>query len=120
MKSAEPDPAEAMRTRLQANLRAAMRARAAFEVAVLRALISAIDNARAVPLSPQSSPPQLEVQRRWLSVDDVQAILERECRARQHAAEEYARLGRAAESEGARRELAIVRRYIGEVTKLPV
>ena len=117
MKSAEPDPAEAMRTRLQTDLRAAMSARATLEVAVLRTIISAIDNAGAVPLSPKSGPAQLEVERRWLSVDDVQAILERECRAREHAAEEYARLGRTAESEGARRELAIVRRYIGEVTK---
>ena len=114
MTSREPDAAEAMRYRLQADLRAAMSARAMFEVAVLRVLIAAIDNAGAVPLSPISSRAQSEVERRRLGLDDVQAILQREYRARQDAADEYGRLGLTAESDGARREMEIVKQYLRE------
>jgi uncharacterized protein YqeY len=112
MMSGETDPAEAMRSRLQADLRAAMKARAASDVAVLRRLIAAIDNAGAVPLAPKSEPLQHEVERRRLSAGDVQAILRREHEALRDAGEAFARLGRSAQSDEAAREMAVVSRYL--------
>jgi uncharacterized protein YqeY len=107
-----PDAAEAMRQRLQADLRVAIRGRMVFDVAVLRVLIAAIDNAGSVPLSPKSEPRQYEVERRRLGPSDVQAILLREYETRRKAASELARLGRSVESEQATREMALVRRYV--------
>jgi uncharacterized protein YqeY len=107
----EPDAAEALRQRLQADLRLAMKGRMAFEVAVLRVLIAAIDNAGSVPPASKSEPRQSEVERRRLGHSDVQAILLREYETRQKAAIELARLGRSVESEHAMREMEVVRRY---------
>jgi uncharacterized protein len=115
MVSDESDAAEVMRRRLQADLRAAMKARANPDVSVLRALIAAIDNAGAVPLPPKSEPRPLEVERRRLSAHDVRAILSREYEVRQRAAEEFARLGRTAESQLATREMAVLSRYLERV-----
>jgi uncharacterized protein YqeY len=109
--SSEKDPAESLRQRLQTDLRLAMKSREVFEVAVLRMLITAIDNAGAVPLSPKSEPPQFEAERRRLSLDELEAILLREHEARQAAATEFARLGLGAQSTQASREVAIVDRY---------
>jgi uncharacterized protein len=108
----EADAAEAMRRRLQTDLRLAMKGRMAFDVAVLRVLIAAIDNAGSVPVSSKSEPRQYEVERRRLGVSDVQAILLREYDTRQKAASELARLGRSLESAEATREMALVRRYL--------
>ena len=47
------DAAADLRQRLQSDLRAAMKARAGRDVAVLRQLIAAIDNAGAVPVRPK-------------------------------------------------------------------
>jgi uncharacterized protein YqeY len=112
MASEEADAAEAMRQRLQADLRLAMKGRMAFDVAVLRVLIAAIDNAGSVPLSSKSESRQHEVARRRLGPSDVQAILLREYEARQKAASELARLGRSLESKQAAREMVVVRRYL--------
>jgi uncharacterized protein YqeY len=100
-----------MRQRLQADLRTAMKGREVFEVAVLRMLIAAIDNAGAVPLSPRSEPPQFETERRRLSLDELEAILLREREARQAAATEFARLGLGTPSTQAAREVQIIDRY---------
>lgn len=110
--SSERDPAEALRQRLQTDLRLAMKSREVFEVAVLRMLIAAIDNAGAVPLSPKSEPPQFEVERRRLSLDELEAILLREREVRQAAVTEFARLGLGAQSTQAAGEVAIVDRYL--------
>jgi uncharacterized protein len=112
MASDDPDAAETMRQRLQADLRLALKGRMAFDVAVLRVLIAAIDNAGSVPLSPKSEPRQHEVERRRLSGSDVQAILLREYEARRQTASDLARLGRRLESEQATREMEVVRRYL--------
>lgn len=108
----QPDAAEAMRQRLQADLRAAMKARAAVEVAVLRRLIAAIDNAGAVPPPPRSEPIRSEVPRRRLDAREVQALLRLQRQTLQAAAEELAGLGRASESERAALEAAVVSRYL--------
>ncbi len=108
----QPDAADAMRERLQADLRSAMKTRAAAEVAILRVLIAAIDNAGAVALAPRSEPRQGEVERRRLGAGAVHAILRREYETLQAAAAEFARLGRGAESERAHGEMAVVGRYL--------
>ena len=117
MPSTPPGAADGMRQRLQADLRSAIKARAVLEVAVLRGMIAAIDNAGAVPLSRGPSPRPHEVQRRRLGFSEVQASLWREYRARRAAVEEYARLGRGAQSEQASREMAVVRRYVSSPRK---
>lgn len=109
---AQPDPAETMRRRLQADLRAAMKARAALEVAVLRRLIAAIDNAGAVPLPPRSEPIRSEVPRRRLDGGEVQTLLRLQQQMLQAAAEELAGLGRAREAERAALEAAMASRYL--------
>ncbi len=110
--SGEQDPAEAMRQRLQADLRVAMKARMVFELAVLRMLIAAIDNAGAIPLSPNSEPRQSEAERHRLSLGELEAILLREYQARQATADEFASLGLSLESAQASREMAVVGRYL--------
>src|SRR5579871_4196524 len=109
----EVDAAEAMRLRLQGDLRVAMKRREAREVAVLRALITAIDNAGAVAPPPGAGEDGSGVERRRLSPADIEALLAREHAERDAAASEFARLGLAAESELARREMALVERYRG-------
>jgi uncharacterized protein len=108
----ETDAAEAMRQRLQSDLRCAIKTRAVRDVAVLRQLIAAIDNAGAVPLPAKAQPVQCEVERRSLGFDDIQALLEREFDLRQHAASEFSRLGRAVEAETAKFEMDVVGRYL--------
>jgi uncharacterized protein len=114
MNPGEQDAAEAMRQRLQADLRLAMKGRVALDLAVLRLLIAAIDNAGSVPLSPESGPRQYEVERRRLSGKDVAAILWREYEVRQAASKEFARLGLSMESMQAAREMAVVGRYLSK------
>ena len=106
------DAAETMRARLQGDLRKAMKARAAQEVAVLRALIALIDNAGAVPL-PEAAARQTEVERRRLTSAEVQALLVRERDVRQASAAEFDRLALASEAERARAEIAVIDRYAG-------
>ena len=101
-----------MRARLQADLRAAIKARATPEVAVLRGLITAIDNSGAVPLTPGSAPQEGEVERRRRSVEDVQALLRRELGALRGAVREFARLGLSVESKQAEFEATVVGRYL--------
>ena len=112
MISRQPDAADSMRQKLQTDLRAAIKGRQALDVAVLRGLIAAIDNAGAVPLAAKSEPPQHEVERRHLDPGDVQAILQREYEVHRAAAREFARLGRSVESERANFATAIVSRYL--------
>jgi uncharacterized protein len=108
----ETDAAEAMRQRLQSDLRSAIKTRAVREVAVLRQLIAAIDNAGAVPLPPKAQPVQCEVERRSLGFDDIQALLEREFDLRRQAANELSRLDRTVEAETAKFEMDVVGRYL--------
>jgi uncharacterized protein len=112
MISREPDAAEATRQKLQTDLRAAIKARQSLDVSVLRGLIAAIDNAGAVPLAAKSEPPQHEVERRHLDLDEVQVLLRREYEAHRAAAAEFRRLGRNVESQQANLAKAIVSRYL--------
>jgi len=112
MNSNKTDAAEALRERLQSDLRSAMRARALAEVSVLRQLIAVIDNAGAVPSPTKTEPVQCEVERRFLNRDDIQALLQREIDVRQHATRVFRTLGRAVEAEATKFEMDIVGRYL--------
>ena len=89
-----------------------MKARADRDVAVLRQLIAAIDNAGAVPLPPKTEPIQSEVERRFLGSEDIQALLQREFDLRRRAADEFRSLGRTVEAETAKFEMDVVARYM--------
>ena len=112
MHSNKTDAADALRERLQADLRSAMRARAQAEVCVLRQLIAAIDNAGAVPAPSKTEPIQSEVERRFLNRDDIQALLRHEIDVRLHATDQFRTLRRAVEAEAAKFEMDIVSRYL--------
>jgi uncharacterized protein YqeY len=108
----ETDAAEVMRQRLQSDLRSAIKARALRDVAVLRQLIAAIDNAGAVPLPPRGQLVPSEIERRSLGFDDIQTLLQREFDLRRHAADAFSRLGRTVEAETAKFEMDVVGRYL--------
>ncbi len=100
-----------IRQRMKAELKRAMKARNSHSVAMLRSLLSAIDNAEAVdmpdePLSFQGHSP--DVPRRVLSEAEMVAIVQREAAAHQAALDDYERLGRSQEAERLRAELAVV------------
>jgi uncharacterized protein YqeY len=90
-----------MRERLTGALRKAMKDRDSVAVDVLRALMSAIDNAGAVPVTKPASPmPQTsaEAPRRELSAAEVQQVLRAEAAERQVAVADYERRGLRAEA----------------------
>jgi hypothetical protein len=117
-------PADLLRTRLRADLRAAMKAQRRDEMAALRTLIAAIDNAESV--EDASPPPQpssehvagavpglaaAEATRRSLSERDLQRVIEAELWERDAQAERLTRLGRADEASRLRVEAAVIARY---------
>ena len=111
--------AEALRARLQGDLRAAMRARQGRTVALLRALAAALDNAEAVPLPAHEESDALrmaggapsETARRELAAEDIAALLERERSERLAAAEQYAAIGKLEDAARLRSEAELVARY---------
>jgi hypothetical protein len=109
--------ATALKERLRAGLKAAMQARAADEVRVLRVLIAALDNAEAVPSEekPWSSrafgDPSGEVARRELDAAALEALLAEEVALRLSAAAGYRSHGRNDEASRLEAEAAVVERY---------
>jgi uncharacterized protein YqeY len=119
-----PSPADSVRSRLQAALRAAMKERDTVTASGLRSALSAIANAEAVPLpvaSPgpsarpvaQSSPHfagavaglgAAEVSRREVTEDEAAAIAAAEAADRRAAARDYQAAGRADRAGRLRRE----------------
>jgi uncharacterized protein YqeY len=119
-----PDPTEAMRTRIQADLRLAMKARDSLETAVLRCLLAALDNAGAITPPPGRARfagsehvatgaawGSAEATRRSLTAAEVDGLMAREVAARRDAAVEFERCGRPADADAARSEMAIAARY---------
>lgn len=106
-----------LKLRLRADLTAAMRARAADEVRVLRALIAAFDNAEAVAVEGKPDPfrklgdPSGEVARRELGAGEVGALLEAEIESRLTAAADYERHGRGEDAARLRGETVVIGRY---------
>ena len=95
--------ATAMKQRLRDDLRAAMAGKRSAEVAVLRTLLGALDQAEAVDAvargreyaSLKFGDPEVEVPRKRLSAEEVRAVVVREHDELRRAADDYARLGRA-------------------------
>ena len=114
------DAAQAMKTRMRDDLRAAMKAGRAQEAKLVRALIAAIDNAEAPLLAAGASASDLhrfdegsaEVGRLSLNREQVHAVLLAEIRDRERAAAEMDRLARPDHAEALRAQVLLARRYI--------
>lgn len=111
--------ATALKEQLRADLKAAMQAKAADDVRVLRALIAALDNAEAVPggaLTEKYVPRAFgdssgEVARRELDAAAVESVLQAEIASRLAAAEDYERHGRDDDGARLRAEAGIIASY---------
>jgi uncharacterized protein len=122
-------PAEILRAQLRRDLRAAMKAQRRDEMAALRTLIAAIDNAESVedpapatPAAPASGAPvagslpglgTADAARRELSERDLQRIIESELWERDAQAERLELLGRAGDASRLRAEAKMIARYQG-------
>lgn len=105
------DAAERFRATLSDTLRAAMLARDSDAVRAMRCIMAAIDNAGAVTPPPggaDAAASPTEVPRRPLSTQEIAAILHAELAARSRNADEYERLGNAAQAAQLRHEIATI------------
>jgi uncharacterized protein len=117
---ANGDAATAMKLRLRDDLRAAMAGKRPAEVAVLRTLLGALDQAEAVAVvargreyvSLKFGDPAVEVPRKRLSTDEVREVVSRERDELGSAAEEYARLRQADAAAGFALKAEILARYL--------
>ncbi|MFP5023313.1 GatB/YqeY domain-containing protein [Pseudonocardia phyllosphaerae] len=111
-----------MLTTMRADLTTALKARDRVTAAALRSALAAFDNASAVEAAPAAGSGEhvagaatgvgaAEAERRSLSRDDLDAVLDEEIRERSAAAEVYAQAGRAADAERLRAEAAVLARY---------
>ena len=97
-----------------------MRARSSGEVALLRVLIAAIDNAQSVPMGEEHrryvelkfGDGSAEVPRLELSETDLAELLQGEAEAREAHAVEFERLNQQERAKAMRDEAAWVRRYL--------
>lgn len=131
---ADAAPASALRAVLRADLEAALRARQAETVALLRTLIAAIDNAEAVAVTDtaavtssthiagaQAGVGATEAARRVLSASDLRALLQEQIDERSSAADLYdtratnADAAHVAAAHRLRREAEGVRTYLAAI-----
>jgi uncharacterized protein YqeY len=103
------------RARPRAAVREALRSRDSAAIAALRSLASAIDNSEAVV---SSSQPGVrigvgvgDVERRRLSLADVNRIVAGEIAEREEAASQYERLGRVDEADALRSQISVLERF---------
>lgn len=105
-----------IRKQIKADLLHAMKTRRREDVTTLRTLLSAIDNAEAVPVDDTPIVPfngrSEDVPRLQLTPADIQQILHQEAEERRAAAAEYERLGRADQVEMLKASIALIERYI--------
>lgn len=99
-----------IKTRMRADLLAAMKDKRSAEVRTIRALIAAIDNAEAPPISAGNN--STEVERLLLSDADVRDVLMNELNERETAASELERLGETERAGAVRTEALVTRRYL--------
>lgn len=104
-------PATALKASLRADLLVALKARRADEIAALRALLAAIDNAEAPPIGAASG--GAEIDRLVLSEREVADIMLRDILEREAAAEELAGVGQQERADTLLRQAEIVRCYLG-------
>ena len=108
--------AAALKQRLRADLKAAMQARAADEVRLLRTLVGALDNAEAVPGESKYVPrafgdPGTERVRLELDDEAIGRLLATEIETRLAAAADYERHGKMTEAQRLRAEAGRIARY---------
>src|SRR5262245_43255417 len=116
------DAAEPLRRRLSEDLLLAMKAKDAVAVAALRSVMSALDNASAVPASAAlalAPGRNADVPRRDLSNEECRRIVGDEANTRAASAAEYARLGQDGAAARLRAEQAVVERYVESVAPSP-
>jgi uncharacterized protein YqeY len=114
------DAATAMKLRLRDDLRAAMTGKRTAEVAVLRTLLSALDQAEAVATIARGrehaalkfGDPAVEVPRKRLSTEEVLEVVRRERDELRGAADEYAGLRQADAAAGFALKAEILGRYL--------
>lgn len=108
-----------IRDQMRADLLAARKQRNGDDVAMLRALLAAIDHAEAVEVDePDSSAPPVfgqlnEVPRRKLTEADIQAILQDEADELRAAIAEFEHADRPDKVAQLRSHLVLVERYLG-------
>lgn len=106
--------AASLRQRINGDLLLAMKAKDSIAISALRSLLSALDNATAVPVDTVAAPVfgrNGDVPRKTLSEADCENIIIAEIGARSVAAEEYERLGRDDAAAHVRAERAVLERY---------
>lgn len=107
------------KSRLRADLVAAMKLGQKREAGVIRGLIAAIDNAEAAPARAEPASQvhdfrsgSAEVPRLGLGQDQVREVILREIDERERAAAEFAGLGDAQRAEALHAEAAVAKRYL--------
>ncbi len=107
---------DALRGRLAADLRAALKSRDAAATSAIRTLAAALDNAGAVAVDPDrkyvpTAGPSVEVTRRTLSEADLAAIIAREIAERERAIADYEAGSRKDAADRLRADIAVIGRY---------
>jgi len=101
-----------MKARMRGDLLGALKAKRADEIAVLRSLLAAIDNAEAPPIDTAPAfGTSAEVERLLLTEAQLREVLRREMEEREQAAEELARLGQGDHADALLRQAEIAARY---------
>ena len=111
-----------MKSRLRADLGAAMKGGRKREAALIRELIAAIDNAEAAPARAERvslvrhdfRSGSAEVERLVLNRDQVRNLLLGEIAEREQAATEFGRLGESERADALRAGVLLAKRYIEE------
>jgi uncharacterized protein YqeY len=114
------DAAKALKDRLRADLRVAMKAGASRDASVIRALVAALDNAEAPPVRKDPDAAlgyafasgAAEVERLLLGEADVRRVLLVEIAEREAAADEMRRLAQADRAAALDAEIAVAKRYL--------
>ncbi|SFX97401.1 hypothetical protein SAMN04244548_02385 [Paracoccus pantotrophus] len=114
------DAGHDMKTRMRADLRAAMKEGRGSDAKLIRTLIAAIDNAEAPPARGGSGAAEqhrflsgsAEVERLSLDAERVRAILLAEIKEREQAAAEMDRLGRPDRADAIRAEARLAAGYL--------
>ena len=121
---AEPErPAEAVRAALAARLKQAMKARDQIAVETLRSLLSALDNASAVPLpadvDPYGSGPT-EAARHEASAEEIASLFAAETAERVAAAADYRQRGLVREAERLDAQIAVIAAFADALPGLEI
>jgi uncharacterized protein len=103
------DAVEPLRARLSADLRTALKSRDKAAIDTLRCLLAVLDNAGAQ--EPKVFAPSVEVPRKSLTEDELQARMQAEITSRRAAVIDFERGGRHQGAARLRAELVLLSRY---------